>query len=188
MHAGAAGADHGRHHVDVAAAALHALLVLYPAQQGNLVTQLSSALEVQFGGGLFHRCTQLVGQQVAAPLEEHHRVAHVLGILLGTYQPDAGSLAALDLVLQAGPGAILEVAVLALAHLEGLLQQAEALANRQAAGIGAEIAALGLLRPAMNPQARIFVLAAEQHVGVGFIVAQQDVVGRPPFLDQRLLK
>ncbi|MCY1415477.1 hypothetical protein D9M71_309610 [compost metagenome] len=39
----------------------------------------------------------------------------------------------------------------------------------------------------MDAQARK-VAVTEMHIGVGLIVPQQDVVGRPPFLDQRLLQ
>ncbi|MNN33063.1 hypothetical protein D3C81_1468010 [compost metagenome] len=188
MHAGAAGADHRSDHIHVAGATFHALLVLHPTQQRDLVTQLGGTLEVEGGGGRLHGATQFVGQHIAAPLEEQHRTTHVLGVLLAVDQADARPLAALDLVLQAWPGAIPEIAVLALAHLEGLLQQVEALADRQATGVRTEIAPLLLLRATVDTQARIFVRAGQEHVGIGLIVAQQDVVRRPPLLDQRLLQ
>ncbi|MNI49823.1 hypothetical protein D3C73_1044550 [compost metagenome] len=114
-------------------------------------------------------------------------MAHVFGVHLRLHQPYAGRLATLDLVLQARPRAILVVAVLALTHEKGLLQQAEAFADRPGAGIRAEVLALGFLRPAMDAQARKLAIG-QKHVGVGFVVAQQDVVGRTPFLDQCLLK
>ncbi|MCY1367647.1 hypothetical protein D9M69_545910 [compost metagenome] len=68
-----------------------------------------------------------------------------------------------------------------------LLQQAQAFADRAGTRIRPEILALGLFRAAMNAQARKLSVG-EKDVGVGFIVAQQDVIGRAPFLDQRLLK
>ncbi|MCY1188591.1 hypothetical protein D9M73_297190 [compost metagenome] len=72
VHTGATGIDEGCDHVDIAAAAFHALLVLDPAQQGDLVAQLGSLLELQGHGRLLHLGVQLVGQLVAAAFEEHH--------------------------------------------------------------------------------------------------------------------
>ncbi|MNQ41363.1 hypothetical protein D3C85_550370 [compost metagenome] len=177
----------GGDHIDVAGTAFHALLVLDPAQDADLVAKLGGTFEVQTLRRLLHAGGELLGQRIAAALEEHYRVAYVLGVLGRIHQTDAGPLAALDLVLQARPRAVLVVAVLALADQEGLLQQIEALADGARAGIGAEVAALLLLGPTMDAQARK-VAVTEMHIGVGLIVPQQDVVGRPPFLDQRLLQ
>ncbi len=187
MDAGATGVEHDRNHVDVAAAAFHALLILHAAQHGNLITQFSGALELQGHGGFFHAGRQLFAERIAAPFEKHHRMAHVLCVLFRADQADARPLATLDLVLQAGPRAVPVIAVFALANEKGLLQQAQAFANRQRAGIGAEIAALGLLGATVNAQPGEFTVR-EEYIGIGLIVAQQDVVRRPPFLDQRLLE
>ena len=187
MHAGATGGEHHRDHVDVAGATFHALLVLHAAQHGDLITQFSGALELQGHRGLFHAGRELLAQCIAAAIEKHHRVAHVLGVLLWTDQADAGTFAAFDLVLQARSRAVLVVTVLALANQKGLLQQAQALANRQCTGIRAEIAPLGFLRPPVNAEPWK-VAVGEKHIRVGFVVAQQDVVRRPPFLDQGLLE
>ncbi|MNO52787.1 hypothetical protein D3C76_432150 [compost metagenome] len=188
VHAGSARVDHGGDHIHVAAAALHALLILHTTQDGDLVAQHRSLLEVQAHGGLLHSGSQFLGQRIAAPFKEHRRMAHILGILLGAHEADARPLAALDLVLQARPGAVAEVAVLALPHEERLLQQVETLANRTCAGIRPEVATFLLLRATMDGQSRVLVLAGEEHVGIRLVVAQQDVVRRPPFLDQRLLE
>ncbi|MNO75440.1 hypothetical protein D3C76_664860 [compost metagenome] len=187
VHAGATGVDEGGDHIDVTGTALDVLLVLHAAQQGDLVAQLGGLLEIEGHGGLFHLGIELVAQLLAAAFEEHHRVANIVGVLVFVDQADARPLAALDLVLQAGPGAVGVVAVFALAHRKGLLQQAEAFANGTGAGVWAEVSALGLFRTAMDAQARE-VAVRQKHVGVGFIVAQQDVVRRPPFLDQVLLQ
>lgn len=112
---------------------------------------------------------------------------HVLGVLGRLDQIHARPLATLDLVLQAGPGAIAEVAVLTLAHEKGLLQQGETLANGPGAWIGPEITPLPLLRTTVDAQARIRAIG-QVHVGIGFVVAQQDVVRRAPLLDQGLLE
>ncbi|MCY1526627.1 hypothetical protein D9M68_616630 [compost metagenome] len=114
-------------------------------------------------------------------------MAHILGIFSWIDQADARSLAALDLVLQAGPCAVFEVAVFTLADQEGFLQQVEAFANRPRAGVRAKIAAFLLLRPTVDAQPWVIAIR-EKYVGIGLIVAQQDVVGRPPLLDQCLFE
>ena len=114
-------------------------------------------------------------------------MAHVFSVFLRTDKSNAGAFAALDLVLQAGSRAVFVVAVLALANQKGLLQQAQAFTNRQGAGIGAEVAPPGLLGTTMDAQTRKLTVG-EKHVRVRLIVAQQDVVRRPPFLDQGLLE
>ncbi|MNL06415.1 hypothetical protein D3C87_1270500 [compost metagenome] len=187
VHAGTAGIDERRDHVDIARTAFHALLILDPAQQRDLVAQLGGTLEFEVDRRLLHGDRQFVRQRIAAPLEEHHRVPYVFGVDFGLHQTDARCLAAFDLVLQARPRAVLVIAVFALAYEKGFLQQAQAFANRPGAGIRTEVLTLGLFRPAMDAQARECAVR-EKDVGVGFVVAQQNVVGRPPLLDQRLLK
>ncbi len=187
VHAGATGVDESGNDVDVARAALDVLLVLHAPQQGDLIAQLGGFLEIQGHGGLFHLGIELVAQLLAAALQEHYRVAHVLGVFLGLDQADARPLATLDLVLQAWPGAVGVITVLTLAHRKGLLQQAEALADGARAGVGSEVTTLGFLRTTVNTQARELAVG-QKHVGVGFIVAQQNVVRRSPLLDQVLLE
>ncbi|MCY1414599.1 hypothetical protein D9M71_300530 [compost metagenome] len=187
VHAGAARVDEGGHNIHIAAAPFHALLVLHAAQQGDLVAQFGRALEFQAHGSLLHGGVQLIGQLVAAPFQEHHRVAHVLGIHLWVDQADARPLAAFDLILQTRPGTVFEITVFALANLKRLLQQAQAFANGTGAGVWAEILALLLLGAAVDGEARELGVRQE-HIRVGFVVTQQDVVRRPPFLDQRLLE
>ncbi|MNM67260.1 hypothetical protein D3C81_787850 [compost metagenome] len=114
-------------------------------------------------------------------------MTHIDGIFLRLDQADTRRLAALDLVLQARPGAVAVIAVFALPNEEGFLQQAQAFTNGPRAGVRPEVLALLLLRAAMNPQPRERSVR-EEHIRVGLIVAQQDVIRRPPFLDQRLLK
>src|SRR5690606_4156705 len=119
--------------------------------------------------------------------EKHHGMTNVLGIFLAVDQRHAGRLAALDLVLQAWPGPVAIEAVLALTHEECLLQQPQALADGPGAWVGAEVAPRLFLRAAMNAQAGK-IAAGKKDVGVGFVIAKQDVVRRAPLLDQRLLE
>ncbi len=169
MHASAAWADRRGDDVDIARTPFHALLVLHAAQDADLVTDLGGALEIQIRRRLFHVARQLLRQCIAATLKEHHRVTHIFGVLFGVDQLHAWRLAALDLVLQAGPGAVAEIAVLALPHEEGLLQQAQAFADRAGARIGAEVASGLLLGATMNTQSWKFT-GREEHIGIGLIV------------------
>ena len=111
-------------------------------------------------------------------------MAHVAGVVLFRDQPHARRGAAADLVLQAGPRAVAEIAVLALAHLEQLLHQIEAFAHRMGAGIRPEIATRQVFRAAVEGQPRIVLAAGEVDVGIALVVAQQDVVARLERLDQ----
>jgi len=154
VHTGTARVDERGNHVDVTGAAFHALLVLDTAQQGDLVAQFGSLFEIQGAGGLLHGSRELIGERIAAPFQEHHRVPHILGVLRRFHQAHTGRLAALDLVLQARPCAVLVEAVFALAHKKGFLQQAQAFTNRPGAGVRPEVLALLLFCPAVNAQAR----------------------------------
>jgi len=187
VHTGAARVDESGNHVHVAVTALHALLVLNPAQQGNLVTHLSGTLEVQRAGSLFHGCVQLIGQGTATPFKEHDRMAYVLGIFLRVNQADARRLATLDLVLQARSRSVFEVAVVALTHQKSLLQDTQTFTDGAGAGVRPEILAFQFFGTAVNTQPRVLTIR-QKHIGVGLVVAQQDVVRRTPLFDKRLLK
>nr|GFD20422.1 hypothetical protein [Tanacetum cinerariifolium] len=167
--------DERGHDIDIARSAFHALLILHASEQTNLIAQFGGVLEVEVHRRLFHERVQLVGQGVAAALEEHHGVTHILGIHLGLDEADTRCLATLDLVLQTGPCAVLIEAVLALTHMKSLLQNAQAFTNGTGAGIGTEIPALGLFRAAMNAQPRKLTIG-QMHIRVGFVVAQENVV------------
>ncbi|MNR23352.1 hypothetical protein D3C85_1403640 [compost metagenome] len=121
MNTGAARVDECCDHIDVARSAFHALLILNPAQQADLITQLGGSLELQIDRGVFHPGGQLIGQRIAAPLKEHHRVPHIFRVDLGLNQTDTGSLTPFDLVLQAWTRPILVIAVFALANKKRLL-------------------------------------------------------------------
>src|SRR5690606_22700402 len=159
MYAGAAWHYRGRDNIDVAGLGIDILLVLDAPQLAYLVAQLRCPLEVEVLGGLFHCLGQLVGQGATAPLEKHNGMADIFAVFLFAYKADTGRLAALDLVLQARPGAVAKIAFLALPDLEGFLQQTETFADGAGAGIGAEIAPLGLLRTAVQTQPRVGIQA-----------------------------
>ncbi len=123
VHTGAPRGDRCGNNIGAPLLGVDALLVLHPAQQGDLVTQFSGSFKIQCGGCLLHRRGQLVVERVAASFQKHDRMAHVLGILRRIDQPNARCLATFDLILQAGPRAVTVITVLALTHKKGFLQQ-----------------------------------------------------------------
>ena len=107
--------------VEVAARARHELLRLHVLELRELIAVLRSALEVELRRRLLHPLAEPFGDDVAAPLEEQHRVLEVARVVLLRDQPNTRRAAALDLVLEARPAPVLEVAVLAAPELEQLL-------------------------------------------------------------------
>src|SRR5439155_27244365 len=122
-----------------------------------------------------------------ASLQEQDRVRHVLRIGLGRDLAGARRGAALDLMKQTRPRAVLEHRVLAGAKAKYPLQELDALAHGVGVGKGAEIAVLLVLGAAMETEARVSVPGNHQ-VRVGLVVAEQDVVARREALDQVVLE
>ena len=91
-------------------------------------------------------------------------------------------------MLQARPAAMGEEGVAAIADAEHLLQVLQHLLD----GIGtrkwSELTACRLRSPTIEHQSRILVFERTENVGIGFIVAQGDVVARPLRLDQIALE
>ena len=181
---------HGdRHRVHVAApVGLHVLLLLHRLDGGELVAQFRRPLEIQLLGGFLHLLGEVVTDLAAAAGEKIHRHAHLLGVRLAADELHAGRGAALDLVLQAGPRAVAEEAVPAVAHAEHLLHQRQGFADAAGTRIGPEIAAARPALAAMKGDARVLVRGGDLDIGVGLIVAQQNIVRRAQGLDQRLLE
>jgi hypothetical protein len=90
------------------------LLVLDPAQQRDLVTQLGGLFEIR-AWPPFHLGVELVAQRWLRP-SRNITEWRTSSAYSSAPPADTRRLAALDLVLQAGPGAVGVVAVLALAH------------------------------------------------------------------------
>ena len=165
---------------------MHILILLHPAQVRDAVAVAGGALELQGGAGGLHLGLELVEHRGALAFQEHHRQTHVVGVAGAVDAAHAGGAATLDLVLQAGPRTVLEEAVRTGAHAKQLLQDVQAVAHRGGAGERAEETPRPL-GAAMEGQARIRVLG-EVDVGVGLVVAQQDVEARTFRLDEALFE
>ena len=88
---------------------------------------------------------------------------------------------------QTGPRTVAEYGLFAGAQQEGLLDQLDALAHRQPAGERPEV--LGLLVEAAAVIGQTRKLARrEADIGIGLVVAEEDVVLGRELLDQRVLK
>ncbi len=188
LHAGDGLADAAGDDIHVALGAGDVLALLDRAQRGDAVAQPRRLLERQVLGGAFHAGDQLIDHAVAVPVQEHLHVAHVAGVVLLADVAHARRGAALDLVLQARPGAVLEEAVPALAHGEDLLQVVERFAHRAGAGERPEIPPLPLAATAVKAQPREALVGGEVDVGIALVVAQQDVVARAQLLDEVVLE
>jgi hypothetical protein len=186
-HAGHAALRRDRQHVQVGGATIDVLARLQLADRGQQVAQARGFLEVQARAGGLHLASELVGELVAAPLQEQGCPAHVMGVCARRHQAHAGRAAAPDLVLQAGPRTIAEHAVLAAAQAEQLVHQVERLAHRPRARIRPEQPTRLHARAAMEREPRP-CLVGQQDVRKALVVAQQHVVARPVRLDQLVLQ
>jgi hypothetical protein len=102
----------------------------------------------------------------------------------GAISLGAGAGAALDLIEQAGPRPVLEIAVVAGAQQEGALEGVDGAVHRPDAGEGAVVVAPALARAAMLDELRRLVVGGEQDVGQGLVVPHQHVVAGLELLDQ----
>src|SRR5690606_30803561 len=102
---------------------------------------------------------------------------------------DTGCTAALDLVLQARACAMSEDTVFTVANTKHLLHQGERLADSATAWIRPEIAPIIASRTCpLVFEGRKWMAVTGEHIRVGLIVAQQNVIGRTQLLDQCLFK
>ena len=118
-------------------------------QRLDAVAQARGALEVQRVARRAHLQHQAVLDLAALAGQEVARLAHQLAVVRFRDALHAGRGAALDLVLQAGPGAHREHAVAAIAQQEGALQGDDGAVDRAGGGEGPEILARPVARAAM---------------------------------------
>jgi len=111
-------------------------------------------------------------------------VAHVLRVGLQRDVTDAGRAAALDLVLQTGPGTVAEEGVLALTQLEELLQQPQCLTHRTRARVRPEVTPSPVAGSPVQRQARERLADGNVDVRVALVVPENDVVAGPVSLDE----
>ena len=147
--------------------------------RGDQVAQARGLLEIQARAGRFHRRAQFArSARRCARRGTARRGAPLARSRARVHQPDAGRAAAADLVLQAGPRAVAEHAVLAAAQLEQLVHQVERLAHRAGARDTGRSSARAWRAGRDGRRCAATVSCGEQHVGIALVVAQQHVVAR----------
>ena len=164
------------------------LAALDEGERAQPVAQDGGKLEVHSFGRRRHLVGEFFLHLRRFAGEERLRILDQLGIIFPGDTIDARRRAALDLVEQAGPRAVLEEAVGTAAQQEQLLERVERPRHRSGAGERPVILPLGAPRAAMLLHAREGMILAQQDEGERLIVAQQDVVGRPEALDQLRLE
>ena len=118
------------------------------------------------------------------PSRKSNSSTDVFGVLLLADQLNTRCRASFDLILQARPGAITEIAVLALSDQKQLLQLVECLPYGTRARVRTEVATLAFARPAMKLQTWIAVIGRYINVRVTLVVTKNYVEARLVLLDQ----
>src|SRR5581483_2076762 len=152
------------------------------------VAQHRRPLELLRRRRLAHLALEVALHVAVAAGEEVDDRLDVAAILLAPHVADAGGLAALDVVVEAGrAGAAPRLGPLAGAELEQLAEQVQGLAHALRARVGAEVDAAGAVALAREVDARELLVEADADVGVGLVVPQADVEARPVAPDELLL-
>ena len=108
-----------------------------------------------------------------------------MGVGLGRGQAfDAGAEAALDVVLQAGARVVAREVDLATGDEEAAVDEVDQAMREVAGEVGAEVGAAVLAQAAGDEDLGVAVAERELDVGVGLVVAQQDVEARLALLDE----
>ncbi len=197
----AAAADHCQ--VDAGASALHrhgqdidiaalpdfldGLALEHRRQRPDLVAHRRGLFELEPLGVLLHLLLQSLEHLLLPALQEARGIAHVARVVLLADRADARRRAAVDLVQQARPRAVVEDGVLAGPQLEYLLQDLHALAHRMRARERAEVLVALVGRAAVVRHARI-AMRRQLQQRIRLVVAEQDVVARRQCLDQVVLE
>ena len=125
-----------------------------------------------------------MADRAAAAGQEVLRLLDQPGVVVERDLAGAGTGAALDLVEQAGPGAVLVIAVGAGAQEEGALERVHGAEHRAGAGERPVIVAGNRARAPVLDEPRRRVSRADQDIGKALVVAQQDVVAGLELLDE----
>ena len=159
----------------VGVAAVDKLAALHQTERLQLVAVARGFFKLQIGGGLLHFVLQSLAQHIGAAVEKSGGFFHCGAVVVCRNRAHARRGAALDLVQQAGALAVGKHAVFAGAQLEHFLQHLDAVAHRVAIGIGAEIL-VRLFQAAPVVGHLRELMAGEHQIGIGFVVAKQNII------------
>ena len=162
---------------------------LQPLQGPDLVAQGGRLLEALLDRHALHVGAQATHHLLGAPLQEETGVVAGLPVALERADLlDAGGDAALDLVLEAGPGAAAVQRLLAGADAEQLPDEPGRLPSQAGRDVGPAIGVPVLRGPAHDVEARVVLLEGQPEVGMILVVAEADVVQRLVALDEVVLE
>ncbi len=153
-------------------------------QRRQFVTQLGGLFKRQFRRGLCHLAADALDQVRRAPFQKQHHLVDKAGIEVRIHLKAAGPVAGIHLVVQAGPRALVEFAVLALAQLEGLVDDLECFPRGLGRCVRAEIAGPVLQNLAADGQVGKRVADVETQDRIAFVILEDHVVARTMALDQ----
>ena len=163
---------------------IDALFALDRGQRRDPVAQARGALEFELLGRLGHLAGHQVADGAALSGQEIMRLLHEFAIgRMGDFA-GAGSGAALDLVQEAGPRAVLVERVRAGTQQEGALQGVQRAVDRAGIREGAEIIAVAPVRAAMFRDLGRGMVAGDEDEGEGLVVPHQHVEARLQLLDE----
>ena len=165
-------------------ARIDALLALDRGERADAVAQAGRALEIERRGRLAHRLAKAVLDRAAAAGEEIARFAHQFRVVVKRDFAGARRRAALDLVEQAGPGAVGVKTVRAGAQEKRPLERVQGSEHRAGAGERPEIIAGERARAAMLDQPRRGMAGADENIGEALVVAQRHIVAGLELLDE----
>jgi len=163
--------------------------LLEALQPHHRVAQLRRALEVERLGRLHHPLLDAAQHLVGAPVEERDDLVDHRAVVGLRLEPDAGGLAAADVVVEAG--ALRHLArhvVLAGPDREDPLHDVERAAHRRDVGVRPEVAATVAAQLTRHEDSRIRLLHRDLDVRVRLVVPEHHVVLRAVLLDQVLLE
>src|SRR5262249_8950069 len=136
----------------------------------DLITQPGRLLKALRRRGRVHAGAQRGRHLAAAPLEKLHRLAQVLLVHAPIDRNDAGPETALDVVLDAGAGAVAKDGVAARPQREDLADGVERLAHRRCTVKRPEVPAAVLDDPSRHQDPRPRLPDGDLHADVALVV------------------
>ena len=142
-------------------------------------------LVVLLARGFFHALAQAARQIAAPPFEEHPDVARGFRVALVRDQPfGARPQAAVNVILQARARMAAREVHRARGHQKMLVNQMDQAVREARGEVGPEIDRAVFFETPRHVHARIFLERRVANVGIGLVVAQQDIEFRLVLLDQ----
>ncbi len=165
-----------------------ALFLLELVDSGDLVAEAGGGLELLgFGGGHHARGEGALELGMAA-LKEELRIAHGLLVGLGRGETfDAGAQAAMDVVLKACAGVVAGEINLATGQQKAAVDEFYNAIGEIAGEIRAVVGGAVLAQAAGDEDFGVTVGEGELDIGVGFVVAEEDVEAGLALLDEVVL-